>query len=157
MIRALITDVSRVLLFPKDRTYTGSLNDLYKEESLKPNYKFFNYFELNEELLKFYKSLKGRVDVHILTSDIIQDAPELKPFWKDVIGKIFSASKMNTHKSTPDAYEKVIKELNLAPHEVIYVDDSNENLEAAKKVGLQTVLYQINEKSLSQMGTILRK
>jgi len=95
--------------------------------------------------------------VHILTSDIIQDAPELKPFWKDVIGKIFSASKMNTHKSTPDAYEKVIKELNLAPHEVIYVDDSNENLEAAKKVGLQTVLYQINEKSLSQMGTILRK
>lgn len=147
MIKALITDVSRVLLFPKDTIYARSLNELHKNESSKSNYQFFDMFELNEELLNFYKSLRDSLKVYILTSDVIQDDPALQPFWNGTIDKIFSASKMNTHKSKPEAYEKVLQELGLNPQEVLYIDDSNENLNAAKSVGLQTVLYKDNEQT----------
>lgn len=150
-MKALITDVSKVLLFSKDKSYSGSLNELYKEKSSEADFHFFDYYELNTELLNYYKTLKPKLKVYILTSDAIQDAPELQPFWSNVVDKVFSASQMGTHKSKPEAYEKVLSELNMKPEEVIYVDDSEENLEAAKSVGLNTILYVDNGQVMAEI------
>jgi len=73
MIKAIVSDFSRVLLFPKDKSYQGSLNALHKELSEKPSYNALDFFELNVGLLDFYKSLKDRIPVYIFTSDVIQD------------------------------------------------------------------------------------
>ena len=154
MIKALVTDVSKVLLFPKDKNYSGSLNALYKEKALDPEFKFFDSFELNTNLLSFYKSLKKDLKIFILTSDIIQDASELQPYWKGTIDDIFSASKMGVKKSEPDAYKVVLKEIKFNPEEVIYTDDIPENIEAAKEVGLQTILYKDNEQVISAIETL---
>lgn len=156
-MKALITDVSKVLLFPKDKTYTGSLNALYKEKINEPNFKFFDYYELNTELLNFYKSLKPELKVYILTSDVIQDAPELQPFWVNVIDKIFSASQMSTNKSAPEAYQKVLSEINLLLSEAIYVDDSKENLNASIEVGLPSILYQNNNQAILDIKNMLKE
>jgi FMN phosphatase YigB (HAD superfamily) len=156
MIKALITDVSKVLLFPKDKEYQGSLNALYKEKASLPNFAFFDFFELNNELLEFYKSLKPNLSIYILTSDAIQDAPELQPFWKDTIARIFSASQMNTHKSNPEAYKKVLSELNLQASEAIYIDDSEENLKASKEMGLTSILYQNNNQVILSIKDIIK-
>lgn len=80
MIKAIVSDFSRVLLFPKDKTYQDSLNILHKELSQKPNYNVLDYFELNIKLLDFYKSLKDKTPVYIFSSDAIQDASEFQPY-----------------------------------------------------------------------------
>lgn len=157
MVKAIITDVSRVLLFPKDKNYKGSLNNLYRSEINKLDFKFFDYFRLNMKLLNFYKSQSNKVKLYILTSDVIQDASDLKPFWDNVIDGIFSASKMNTDKSTAKAYQKVIHQLGLVGNEIIYIDDNFKNLQAARKVGLQTVLYQNNLQTISDIKKILEE
>lgn len=154
MMKALITDVSKVLLFPKDEEYGGSLNSFYKDKSSDPDFKFFDYFELNTELLDFYKTLKDKLDVYILTSDAIQDAPELQPYWNDVITQIFSASKMGTHKSEPSAYQTVLSELSLNANDVIYIDDNEVNIKAAASVGLKTILYGDNTQTISEINKL---
>jgi HAD superfamily hydrolase (TIGR01509 family) len=155
-VNALITDVSKVLLFPKDKTYQGSLNALYKENSSRDDFKFFDYFELNTELLDYYKSLKPSLDVYILTSDIIQDASDLQPHWGGVIDRIFSASKTNTHKSEPEAYEKVLSELDLLPEEVLYIDDNTDNIQASLSVGLNSVQYENNKQIFESINSLLK-
>ncbi len=144
-----------VLLFPKDRGYTGSLNALYKEKIIESNNKFFDFFELNLELLEFYKFLSDKLSIHILTSDVIQDAPDLQSYWKGIINRIFSASKMGTHKSEPEAYNKALAELNLNADEVIYIDDNLVNVEAAQKVGLHAVRYTNNSQVISEINRLI--
>lgn len=114
-------------------------------------FRFFDHFELNTKLLDFYKSMKDDLSIHILTSDVIQDALELQPYWEGVINRIFSASKMGTHKSKPEAYERVLRELNLNPEKVIYIDDDQGNIDVSTKVGLQTILYQDNQNVISEV------
>ena len=157
MIKALITDVSRVLLFPKDKSYSGGLNALHKEKSSEPDYKFLDYFELNIELLEYYKSLKDKLDLYIFTSETIQDAPELQPDLKLVFKHIFSASKMDISKKENSAYKKLIKEVGLNSEEIIYIDDSQENINAAKQTGLQTILYIDNKQAVSEIMELIEK
>lgn len=154
-VKTLITDVSRVLLFPKEKEYGGSLNGLYKEKVLKQEHSFFNYFEVNTELLAFYRSLRKEISIHILTSDIIQDAPELQPFWDKTITSIFSASKIGTHKSEPAAYRAVLSKLAIEANETLYIDDNSENIEAARSAGLQTIRYTDNQQVITEIRNIL--
>lgn len=158
MIKAIITDLSRVLLFPIDDSYSGSLNNLYKKEFGKPDFRFFDYFRLNNELLDQYRFWHtDRCRVYILTSDVIQTNPELQVFWKSAIDKIFSASEMHTSKNKQDAYTKLLDEINLLPEEVVYIDDNPENLKVAEKVGLHIVEYKNNNDAIFEISKILEE
>ena len=108
MIRAIISDVSYVLLFPKNKGYKGILNRFYEQIKEEENFSFFNHFELNTELLNFYESIKNKVDLVIYTSDFIQDDPEIRRYFENVFSKIYSAKKMNTSKSKTEGYKKII-------------------------------------------------
>ena len=44
MIKAIISDVSYVLLFPKNREYKGILNSFYKQIKGEDKFSFFDYF-----------------------------------------------------------------------------------------------------------------
>lgn len=153
MIQAVVSDFSRVLLFPKDQDYTGSLNALHRELQTKPDYNPLDHFSLNQPLLNFYRSLTK--PVFILTSDSIQDAPEFQPFLKPVIRTIFSAKKMKTDKKESQAYVLVVEQLHLLPSEVLYIDDSEENIAAARQAGLTTVLYRDFQETAEQISAYL--
>lgn len=145
MIKALVTDFSRVLLFPKNKSYSGSLNSLHRDLSTQPNYKLLDTFELNLELLEYYKSLAERFDLYVFTSEGIQDSPELQPFTKPVFKEIFSAMNMGVDKKDKNAYRALCAALGLESPEIIYIDDSKTNIDAAKEAGLQTILFKDNE------------
>jgi HAD superfamily hydrolase (TIGR01509 family) len=141
MFKAVVSDFSRVLLFPKDKNYSGSLNALHKELSQQEGYNPLDHFELNTQLLDLYKSLKEKTPIYIFTSDAIQDAPEFKQYLDPVFAGILSDKKMNTDKKIPEAYKLFAAQLQLSPDEILYIDDANENIEAAKTAGLHTFLY----------------
>lgn len=141
MIKAIVSDFSKVLLFPKDQNYSGSLNALHKELYQELDYNPLNHFELNLGLLEYYKSLQTQFDLFIFTTDAIQDAPEFQSYLKPVFTEILSAKKMNTDKKTPEAYTLVASHLKLNPAEVLYIDDATENIQAAKTAGMNAILY----------------
>jgi hypothetical protein len=53
MIKAMLFDFSRVLLFPKGKDPVESLNGKYRELLEAGEFDFFEHFELNQELLDF--------------------------------------------------------------------------------------------------------
>jgi len=54
-----------------------------------------------------------------------------KTYYSHLVGK---------RKPEPDIFEQVITENNLKPEETLFIDDSPQHLETAKKLGLQTFL-----------------
>ncbi len=156
MIKAVITDLSRVLLFPKDKTYNGGLNSL-NNSLLEKNreYRFQDYFELNEELIDYYSFLNKTVPLHIFTSETIQDNPSIKNHIDECSTSVISALKLGVHKSEQLAYEKMLKLLTLTPHEVAYVDDMQANLDAASRVGINVVLHTSNRDTIDQLNKLI--
>lgn len=103
-----------------------------------------NRFELLKELKKGYK-------VYLL-SNIYESA------WNYVLGlfhnsgytlddcfhKVFLSYELQLAKPDKKIYQYVIESENLNPNETIFFDDSKENLEEAKKIGIHTMLVPNN-------------
>src|SRR4051812_33066214 len=113
MIKAILSDFSRVIVFPKDKEYQGSLNGLYKEISQKPNYNMFDSFEVNTELLDFYRSLKANFRIYIFTSELIQEDPQFTPYLRPVFNDMYSAIKIGMSKNDPQVYARILKDIDL--------------------------------------------
>ncbi|MCW1908387.1 MAG: HAD-IA family hydrolase [Candidatus Saccharibacteria bacterium] len=141
MIKAIVFDFSRVLLFAKDPSYLGDLNPLHRQLSENnPDYPFFDNFYLNQELLDWLRLIHG-AKLYIFTSGNIQNAPAIRPMLDNIFTHVYSAETMHLSKSDPAAYSKLCSILNRSPQDVLFIDDSKKNIAAAKQAGLQTLLF----------------
>ena len=68
--------------------------------------------------------------------------------------KIYYSHLIKIRKPNVEIFEQVIKENNLVPDETLFIDDSPQHLESAKKVGLHTLLMTEHPKHLD---TFLKK
>jgi len=142
VITIILSDFSRVILNPKDKNYKGTLNGLYKELQQKNiPFNFFDYFEFNDEILKWYVQLKDKLSINLFTTGTIQNAKEVKQKIDLIFENIFSAQEYGLDKKKPQAYEFIANKLQKSPNQILYIDDKLENLEAAKQAGLETWHY----------------
>ncbi|OGI20946.1 MAG: hypothetical protein A3J06_04690 [Candidatus Moranbacteria bacterium RIFCSPLOWO2_02_FULL_48_19] len=157
MLTALLSDFSRVLLVPKDRKYTGGLNVLHKRlvAELRGTYQIFDYYELNDELLDFYQSLRGKYPINIFTTDTIQNHPEIRARLEPIFDHIFAANDLGLNKKDPQAYIVIAEKLHLDPHEIVYVDDQLKNVEAANAAGLTAFQYSNNQETIKKIKALL--
>ncbi len=154
MITQILFDFSRVLLFPKDGNYKGMLNDLYRKIIKKQGYKFFDYFELNNELLQFMNKLKSKYTLSIFTTDIIQKDPALREILNNNFKNIFAANDLGISKKDPDAYKLIADKLECRLNEIIYVDDNLKNVEAAQSVGTLAIHYISDDNLIKELEKI---
>lgn len=150
----LLFDFSKVLLFPRNDTYLGSLNTLYKEKISLPGFNFFDYFKLNTELLDYLKQHQEKIDLYMFTSESIQNAPELQPYIKSVFKQIFSALDMSYSKKQSEAYVEITKILNIDPSDITFIDDSTENIKAARKASLNTIQFISNTQLINDLSLL---
>jgi FMN phosphatase YigB (HAD superfamily) len=155
-IVAIITDFSRVLLFPTDNNYAGSLNEL-NNRLMKddPDYTFLDYFSLNKELLAFYRELQTELPVFIFTSDSIQEHPAIKEGLAQTFRGVFSAKELNVSKDEAWSYTKLAKQLHIKTGEMLYIDDQQKNVNAAKDAGCKTILYRDNDTLIAEVKSYL--
>lgn len=151
MQRTIIFDFSRVLLFPKDKTYTGSLNEKHRALSQKPDYHLLDHFSLNDELLKCLSNLKSKYHLFIFTSETIQDDLSLQPFLSPLFEVIFSASKLGIDKKDSLSYKTLAEKIGLEPKDILYVDDTLDNIHAAQKAGVNCIHYENNPQLLAEL------
>ncbi|MBN1263099.1 MAG: HAD-IA family hydrolase [Candidatus Pacebacteria bacterium] len=142
MIKSLLSDFSWTILFPKDKNYQGTLNSLHDQLLKKhgPDYQFFDYFRLDQKLLDFYQSL-NLDSLNIFTSGQVQNHSQVKKVLKPIFGYIFSAEVLGAGKTDPASFTLVAEKLNLKLKEILFIDDQEKYIEAAKKAGLVTILY----------------
>jgi HAD superfamily hydrolase (TIGR01509 family) len=150
MVQAIVTDFSRVLLFPVDKTYQGGLNPLNNRLLAEdPDYDFWQYFKLNKELLEYYKSLD--LPVYIFTSETIQNHPAVKDMLSGFFKGVISAKNLGAQKTDSAAYSSIAKELEVQAEDLLYIDDKQENIDAAQSAGCKTVLYKSNEETIDEI------
>ncbi len=156
-IKAIISDFSRVLLFPVDDSYSASLNNLNRKLLVEDdNYNFSEYFRLNTELMKLYEKFKENRKLYIFTSDEIQNHVAVRGKLDKVFDDVISAKLESISKTDPQAYLYVCRRFRLEPDEAVYIDDQQKNLDAAEKAGLMTVLYLDNEKLEQRLAELLK-
>lgn len=155
MIKALIFDLSRTLIFPKDRAYTGELNALYRKFVQDPKFDFMTNFELNEELFLYLTNLKDKYKMYLFTSGTLQTAPEIKNKIDALFDKVFSAEQMMIKKNEYSSYKKLARVLGLSPNSILFVDDSSDNINAAKFAGLDAFQYKENKSVINYIEAII--
>ena len=156
MIKALLFDFSRVLLFPKEEKYTGKLNDLIAKVSQKLHFHFFDYFVFNAELLAYLENIKDRYDLYIFTTGAIQNELQVRRRVDAVFRKLYSAKKMGLSKKDPNSYKHIAHDLKLKPNEILFIDDALENIEAAQSANLKTIHYISNKQLLHDLEMLLK-
>ncbi len=65
----------------------------------------------------------------------------------------FLSCEIGIHKPDLKAFEFLVKELKLPAKEIVFIDDKLENVEAAKKVGLDAILFQSEQQLRSELKT----
>ena len=144
MITTLFFDFSYTLLFPKDPKYNDSLNKLYKKLKSNEDFKIYEYYHLNGEVLEFLKTIKDKFNLYIFTSGSIQEDSEIDKLLSPIFKEIFTASKLGISKIDPNSYLTLAKQLNIPPEETLFIDDTEENVNTAKQAGLNVILYKSN-------------
>ena len=148
MVTAILVDLSGTVLFPVGTDYKGKLNDLYRNVRSQSNFEFFNYFIVNEELLSFLRSRPQ--PLYLYTSDSIQNDPALiAPL--SAFKEIFSSKDMGYLKNQKDGYLAIAQNLHVEPREVLFIDNEQENIDAAASAGFQTILYTSNEEIIPKI------
>jgi len=61
--------------------------------------------------------------------------------WLDLCDEITLSYELRLGKPEPDIYRHSLERLGLQPHETLFVDDREENVEAAVALGLQAIRF----------------
>lgn len=149
MIKVLISDFWHVLLFPKDFKMRGSSSVVSKIVGME--------YAVNEELLAFYSQVKKEHEVQlaVYSSGTLVKTPEFQPLLVPMFERIFSTADINYEKDNPESFRFLAKQFDVLPSEMIFVDDVENNLEAAREAGVITVHYRSNLQVIGEIEQIL--
>ena len=155
MIKAILSDFSRVILRPKNREGNDSMGRFHREMQETEGYRIFDYFELNAELLDFYRSLKGRYPIYMFTTSFLEKEPEIARQIEGIFDRILVTHEMGLHKKEPSSYVTVARELGYQPEEILYIDDTPHRAAAAEAAGMKVVLFTTNAEAIPEIEKIL--
>lgn len=115
-----------------------------------------SHMQVDKQLIKFIPHIK-KAKVALFTNSIGHMAIDVLhkrgvPIRK-TFDKLFISSKIHLAKPDAEAYRFVIKKMKIRPDQAMMVDDRKENIVAAKKIGMQGIVY----KNASQFKKELTK
>jgi len=145
MIKTILSDLAYVLIFPQNKSYHDELNALYQKVGSKNDFLFGEYFAINQSLFDYYNSLKSKYEIVMYTSGTLQNAKDVKHKVLETFSKVYSAAELGISKKDPNSYVFIAGKLKRNPSEILFIDDTLNNIEAAQKAGLETIRFQSNE------------
>ena len=103
---------------------------------------------LNYDMLDFIRSLKGKYRLFLLSNNNILSSQVFSQMmadeglaFGDTFEKCFFSFQMKMLKPSPEIYRATIEGIGTRPEEILFIDASPANVDAARKQGIQTILY----------------
>ena len=160
MVRTVISDFSRTILFPRDPIAFIELNELHKREVAKAKnknvfalnkedfiltealYPLEEFFEINNSILQLYKRLKSKgISVILFTNSFIPTHPDIKEYMA-VFDRIVNVTELgNVTKKEAAAYKLLCEKYNIVASEAIFIDDDENCIKAAASNGISTIQF----------------
>ncbi|MGE0831595.1 MAG: HAD family hydrolase [Simkaniaceae bacterium] len=142
------------------QTFAANLNVSYPENWVERWQTFhLEQIEFNEELFTLIDTLKAQgYTVGLLSnqvaslSEVYQKSHRLDPFDPLILSWEVKVAK-------PDLaiYHILLKEIDLKPEEILFIDDKEENLQAARALDIQTIYYDYNIHEFDTLLTLLKE
>ena len=120
---------------------------------------FFAGDRWDESLLDWIISLRGRYRTAILsnawsgTRNYVTSLPKVIAAFDEIV----ISAEEGLRKPQAEIYQRVVQRLNVSPHEAVFVDDVLENVEGAKRVGLEAIQFKAGldvRGSLEHLGVL---
>ncbi len=99
----------------------------------------------NKQLLIKIDNLRKNYDLYLLTNTV--DLHHRVNSKRDIFihfNKVFASHIIGIKKPEQDFYIHVLRELKLKPEECVFVDDIKENIDAARDLGIDGIIFQNN-------------
>lgn len=154
MVNTLIFDFARVLLLPK-MEMPGSMETFHKGGMEREGYSFVDYFVLNDQLLSYLEKIKSQYDLYIFTTSMLQNEPGVIERVRPLFKRIFTVDEIGFSKKDPQSFQEILKIIKREPNEVIFIDDTLQNIESANKAEIRAIRFQSNEQLFKELSTHL--
>lgn len=120
---------------------------------------FVKHARANKSVLHLSLQLRNRgYSVVILSNTIEPHAAHCRrQGWFDGFDALFLSYKLGCSKPSKRIFKIVTKRLRVPPKSVVFIDDSNQNLTAAARIGMRTVKYGKSKESRRQLVRLARK
>jgi len=92
--------------------------------------------------------LSNTNDIHVETINAYLQKNFGIPDLSGYFDKLYLSYKVGMRKPDKEIFELVLSENDLKPHETLFIDDSVQHVEAAKKLGIQAYLLDVKKESI---------
>lgn len=121
--------------------------------------KLFNeHFELYGEIVDMLKNLKTNGYITAVLSDTFPYMADItrERNGYDYFDKVYLSCEVGFVKPQKEFYELVVKDLVVPPSECIFIDDNEDNLLPAEKLGMKTVLAKKPDQIVEDVWAIIK-
>jgi len=122
-------------------------------------HKLFNeHFELYEEVVNMLKSLRTNGYVTAVLSDTFPYMADItrERNGYDHFDKVYLSCEVGFVKPQKEFYELAVKDLVVLPGECIFIDDNENNLLPAEKLGMKTILAKKPDQTVEDVWAIIK-
>lgn len=144
--------------FSQDEYVTTEYSGLVRFEQVNEFFEAIRNSEgVNQGLVDWIQEQRAKYQISILSNTRITLERLHEKFGIDhLFDHIFISSDLRLAKPDPEIFQHVLKVLGASPEECLFVDDSLENIESAKNLGFNVVLFEYdNEKFFEAANKIL--
>jgi epoxide hydrolase-like predicted phosphatase len=111
----------------------------------------------NRELIDYFRNLRPRYQTAILSNSFVgarEREQELYGF-EDMTDFIIYSHEVGLRKPDPAIYKLTCERLGLPPEKVVFVDDIEENINAARAFGMQAILCKETGQAIAEIEVCL--
>jgi len=128
-------------------TVDAFMADVWREYLGKPNV----------ELLQYFESLHGPYLTGIISNSFIgaREKEQAAYRFEDMTDLIIYSHEVNLRKPDPKIYAITCERLGVQPHEMVFLDDVEPNVNGAREFGIQAVLFKDNAQAITDINALL--
>jgi putative hydrolase of the HAD superfamily len=117
---------------------------------------YFGVLRLHQQFIDYVRGLQGSYKLAILSNAI----PHFSDHWlshgfPDWFDLLINSSQVGLAKPDPEVFALVTDHFQLRPDECVFIDDQWKNIDAALKLGFQTVHFQSEEQAITELTRLL--
>jgi len=114
--------------------------------------------KLNENLVSYLLNLKRQeIKLLVLSNSILYHSNWIRlKGWYDYFDRVYLSQEIKLAKPDPRAFTYVIQAERVKPAEAVFVDDLQENIDTANKLGFKTVLAVSEQQVIQDLEDLLQ-
>ena len=150
-IRAVIFDLGGVLLDIDWMNYREDHQRTVQESDLSPH----DYEQLNIDLARFVGDLRPRYKTATICNGGSREAINQKFKLDELVDLMVFDGEEGVAKPDARIYELALLRLGVRPGEAVFVDDKEQNVEAAQRLGMHGVLFKNTAQAVAEVQALL--